>query len=198
MTGQSSAARGPGRPRSEQSRSAVLGATTELLHEVGLRAMTTEQIARRSGVGKATIYKWWPNKYAVAVEAFLAEITAEAPDPDTGSAPEDLRRVLSGLIHFYTGASGRVFAQLIGEGQYDPRIREELRDHLVAPRRALMRTVWNRGVRRGQLRADADPDTMIDLLIGPVLYRLLLGTAPLDDTTAAALVDAALRGVTRD
>ncbi|ODQ94116.1 TetR/AcrR family transcriptional regulator [Mycolicibacterium holsaticum] len=200
MTGQSTsgAARGPGRPRSEQARGAVLSVTTQLLHEIGLRAMTTEQIARRSGVSKATIYKWWPNKYAVAVEAFLAEMTAEAPDPDTGSAREDFRLVLSGLIHFYTGASGQVFAQLIGESQYDPRVREELRDHLVTPRRELLRTVWNRGVTRGQLRADVDPGTAVDMLIGPILYRLLLGTAPLDDATADALVDAVLRGVASD
>ena len=80
-----------GRPRSEESRTAVLCATSALLHDVGLRAMTTEQIACRSGVSKATIYKWWPNKYAVAVEAFLSEMAAESADPDTGSARDDFR-----------------------------------------------------------------------------------------------------------
>jgi AcrR family transcriptional regulator len=69
-----------GRPRSEQSRAAVLRATSELLHEVGAQAMTTEEIAARSGVSKATIYKWWPNKYAVAVEAFLSEMMTQSPD----------------------------------------------------------------------------------------------------------------------
>src|SRR3954447_7623089 len=78
--------RRPGRPRSEQSRTAVVRAARDLMHEVGLRAMTTEQIAARSGASKATIYKWWPNKYAVAVEAFLSEMSAESHDPDTGSA----------------------------------------------------------------------------------------------------------------
>ena len=72
----------PGRPRSEHSRAAVLAATSELLLEVGLRAMTTDEIARRSGASKATIYKWWPNKYAVAIEAFLTEMFAESPDPE--------------------------------------------------------------------------------------------------------------------
>ena len=69
--------------------------------------MTTEEISNRSGASKATIYKWWPNKYAVAVEAFLTEMMAEAPDPDTGSAHEDFRLVIRGLTHFYTGASGQ-------------------------------------------------------------------------------------------
>jgi AcrR family transcriptional regulator len=86
----------PGRPRSEQSRTAVLRATSELLHEVGLRGMTTEQIASRSGTSKATIYKWWSNKYSVAVDAFLSEMMAESADPDTGSTRDDLRAVLAG------------------------------------------------------------------------------------------------------
>ena len=108
---------------------AVLRAASELMQEVGLRAMTTEEISSRSGASKATIYKWWPNKYAVAIEAFLSEMMADSPDPDTGSAHEDFRRVVRGLTHFYAGASGVVFAQLVGEGQSDPLVREELRAH---------------------------------------------------------------------
>jgi AcrR family transcriptional regulator len=187
----------PGRPRSEQSRTAVLRATSDLLHEVGLRAMTTEEIAGRSGASKATIYKWWPNKYAVAVEAFLTEIMAESPDPDTGSAHEDFRGVLRGLMHFYTGPSGRVFAQLVGQGQSDPLVQTELREHLVTPRRELARVIWDRGVQRGELRADVDPDVAVDLVIGPALYRLLIGHAPLDDAAADATIDVAMRGFAR-
>ena len=78
-----------------------------------MRAMTTDEIAGRSGTSKATIYKWWPNKHAVAVEAFLSEMFTESPDPDTGSAREDFRLALRGLIHFYAGPGGRVFAQLV-------------------------------------------------------------------------------------
>lgn len=185
----------PGRPRSEASRTAVLRATSELLHEVGLRAMTTEEIASRSGASKATIYKWWPNKYAVAIDAFLSEMMAESHDPDTGSARDDLTAVLRGLLHFYTGPSGRVFAQLVGEAQADPAIRHELRTHLVDARRNLLRTIWERGVDRGELRADVDPDAAIDVVIGPALYRLMMGHAPMTDAAADALVDAAIRGL---
>lgn len=185
----------PGRPRSEESRTAVLRATSELLHEVGLRAMTTEEIASRSGASKATIYKWWPNKHAVAVDAFLSEMMAESRDPDTGSAREDLAAVMRGLLHFYTGPSGRVFAQLVGEAQADPAIRDELRTNLVDSRRELFRTIFNRGVDRGELRGDVDPDAAIDLVIGPALYRLMIGHAPLTDAAADALVDVAVRGL---
>ena len=185
----------PGRPRSQQSRAAVLRATSELMREVGLRAMTTEDIAARSGASKATIYKWWPNKYAVAVEAFLSEMAVESADPDTGSAREDFRLALRGLIHFYTGENGRAYAQLVGEAQFDPKIGAELRDHLVGSRRELVRAIWDRGVARGELRADVDPEVAIDLIFGPAMYRLVAGHAPLDDTAADAVVDAAMRGL---
>jgi AcrR family transcriptional regulator len=187
-----------GRPRSEQSHAAVLRATSELLHEIGLRAMTTEQIAARSGSSKATIYKWWPNKYAVAVDAFFSEMQADSPDPDTGSAHEDFRSWLRGLFHFYAGPSGWVFAQLVGEAQFDPEVAGVLRDGLIRTRRAVLETVWDRGVTRGELRADVDRDVGIDLIIGPALYRLLTSRGTLDDTAADAIVDAAMSGMSRN
>lgn len=175
----------------------MLRATTQLLHNVGLRAMTTDEISARSGVSKATIYKWWPNKYAVAVDAFLTEMMAESPDPDSGSAHEDFRHVIRGVAHFYNGPSGRIFAQLVGEAQSDPVVRDDLRAHLVTPRRELLHKIWARGLERGELRADADVEAAVDLLIGSPLYRLLMGHAPLDDAAADALVDAAMRGFAR-
>ena len=184
-----------GRPRSQESRAAVLRATSELMRQVGLRAMTTEDIAARSGASKATIYKWWPNKYAVAVEAFLSEMAVESADPDTGSAREDFRLALCGLVHFYTSENGRAYAQLVGEAQFDPKIGAELRDHLVGTRRELVRAIWDRGVARGELRADVDPEVAIDLIFAPAMYRLVAGHAPLDDTAAEAVVDAAMRGL---
>lgn len=187
----------PGRPRSEESRAAVLRATSQLLREVGLRAMTTEEIANRSGVSKATIYKWWPNKYAVAFDAYLSEMMAESRDPDTGSAREDLTVMMRGLMHFFTGQNGRVFAQLVGEAQSDPLIQQALRANLVDPRRDVFRAIWERGVARGELRDDVDPDVALDLMIGPTLYRLLMGHAPLTDAAADALVDAGLRGLAK-
>jgi AcrR family transcriptional regulator len=184
-----------GRPRSEQSHVAVLRATSELLHQVGLRSMTTEEIAARSGVSKATIYKWWPNKYAVAVEAFLSEMMADWHDPQTGSAATDLRVVLRGLANFYAEANGRVFAELIGEAQFDPAVRTELHKHLMLSHRDLVRTVWARGVAGGQFRSDIDPDDAIDALIGPLLYRHLVGHAHLDGAAAETLVDVLMRGL---
>ncbi|MDT7592519.1 MAG: hypothetical protein QOH45_2050 [Pseudonocardiales bacterium] len=185
----------PGRPRSEESRVAVLRAASELMLEVGVRAMTTEGIAKRSGASKATIYKWWPNKYAVAIEAFLSAMSAESADPDTGSAPEDFRRALRGMMRFYASPSGRVFAQLVGEAQFDSQVAAELRDRLVGSRRRLVRAIWDRGVARGELRSDVDPEVAIDLVFGPAMYRLVAGHAPLDDTAADAIVAVAMGGL---
>lgn len=184
-----------GRPRSEQSRAAVLRAASELMRGTGLRAMTTDQIAGRSGVSKATIYKWWANKYAVAVEAFLSEMSAQAADPDTGSARQDFRIVLRGMTHFYDSPGGRVFAELVGQAQSDPAAGAEVRDHLIESRRAVGRAIWARGVARGELRADVDPEIGIDLIFGPAMYRLLASHGPLDEASADAVVDAAMDGL---
>jgi AcrR family transcriptional regulator len=184
-----------GRPRSEQSHAAVLRATSELLKEVSLRFMTTDEIAARSGVSKATIYKWWPNKYAVAVEAFLSEMMGESRDPPTGSAAMDLRIVLRGLVGFYTGVNGRVFAELIGEAQFDPAVRTELHKHLMLAHRDLLKRVWADGIATGEFRSDIDPDDAIDVLIGPLLYRRLLGHPRLDHTAVDALVTVTMLGL---
>jgi AcrR family transcriptional regulator len=165
------------------------------MHEVGPRAMTTDEIANRSGTSKATIYKWWPNKHAVAVEAFLSDMLTESADPDTGSAREDFRLALRGIMHFYAGPSGRVFAQLVAEAQFDPAVAVELRDRLVASRRRLVGAIWDRGVARGELSSDVNPDVAIDLVFGPAMYRLVAGHAPLDETAADQIVDTAMRGL---
>lgn len=159
--------------------------------------MTTDEIAARSGVSKATIYKWWSNKYAVAVDAFLSEMATESSDPDTGSAREDFRRALRGMVRFYTSKSGRAYSQLVGEAQFDPQIGAELREHLVEARRDIMRTIFTRGVERGELRPDLDPEVAIDLIFGPAMYRLVAGHGPLNDASADAIVDAAMRGLAR-
>jgi len=187
--------RRPGRPRSARSRAAVLSAASALMHEVGVRAMTTDEIASRSGTSKATIYKWWTNKYAVAVEAFLSEMSTESADPDTGSAHEDFRLALRGLIHFYASPSGRVFAQLVAEAQFDPEVAVELRDRLVDSRRRMVRAIWDRGVARGELSPDVDPEVAIDLVFGPAMYRLVARHAPLDRNAADQIVDTAMRGL---
>jgi len=164
--------------------------------EVGPRSMSVDQIARRSGVSRATIYKWWPNKTAVAIEAFLGQMMVEAPDPDTGSAYQDIRLVLRGMMHFYTSPNGRVFAQLVAEAQFDPDTREHLRKHLVESRRELVKAIWSRGVARGELHPDVDPEVAMDLIFGAAIYRMATGHGGLAPADADAIVATAMRALT--
>lgn len=194
-TGERQRPRRPGRPRSERAEQAILRAACELLHEVGLRGMTVDGIARRAGVSKATVYKWWPNKSTVAIDAFLSALETGATRPATDSARDDLAHEVHSVARFYTSPTGGVFAQLIAEAQTHPDLTAEFRDRYITVRRERIRAIWRRGVERGELRADVDPEIAIDLLFGPLFYRLLGGHAPLDQASVDAVVDAALRGL---
>jgi len=90
----------------------------ELMQEDELRRASVDRISARSGVSKATTYKWWPNRTAVAIDAFLHQMMAEAPVPDTGSAAEDFCLTLRGMMGFYTSPLGAIYAQIVGESQF--------------------------------------------------------------------------------
>src|SRR6202051_1945006 len=107
--------RARGRPRSEEHRHAVLNAAMELMQEDDLRRASVDRIAQRSGVSKATIYKWWPNRTAVAIDAFLHQMMADAAVPDTGSAAEDFRLTLRAMMRFLRSPLGTIYAQLFGQ-----------------------------------------------------------------------------------
>lgn len=189
--------RGRGRPRSEERRAAVLKATIELVQEDDLRSVSVDRISARSGVSKSTIYRWWPNRTAVAVDAFLHQIMTDSPVPDTGSAAEDFRLTLRGLMEFYSSPLGEVFAQLVGEAQFYPAERERLRDSQVNVRRVAVREIWDRGVARGQLDPNLDPEVALDLIFGAAMYRKALGHAGTTAADADIIVATAMQGLSR-
>jgi AcrR family transcriptional regulator len=160
-----------------------------------LSEVTAEAIAQRAGVSKATIYKWWPNKNRVALDAFLSRSRAEIPSSDTGSALRDLTEQLVAAARFYQSAGDRVVRQFIAEGQSDPELLTMFRERFLHPRRQAVRELWERGVARGEIRPDLDADLAIDLLFGPLFYRLLVGHGALDDADAEALAAAVFRGL---
>ncbi len=187
--------RGRGRPRSEERRHAVLKAAMELMGEDELRIASVDRIAARSGVSKATIYKWWPNRTAVAIDAFLHQMMVDAPVPDTGSAAEDFRLTLRGIMHFYSSPLGAIYAQLVGESQFDPTDRERVRTHQVNVRRAAVRKIWDRGVARGELDPKVDPEVALDLIFGPAMYRRATGHGGLTAADADVIVATAMRAL---
>jgi AcrR family transcriptional regulator len=177
------------RRRNERARAAILRAARELLDRRGFRRLTIDGIAASAGVGKATIYRWWPSKAAVAMDAVLEAASPSIPFPDTGSAREDLRRQIASVIELYTRTrTGRGIRALTAESQHDASLAESLRDRFIAIRRAEAASVLQRGIERGELRSDLDVGVAIDALYGAVYYRLLVSHAPLEAAYADALV----------
>jgi AcrR family transcriptional regulator len=184
-----------GRPRSEESRDAIVAAAGHLLRTVGLSRMSIEAVAAASGVGKATIYRWWESKGTLALDAYLSNMQERVTIPDTGDGAEDLRLHVRAVVAFYGGGDGRIFAQFIAEAQSDQNLAKAFRVRFLTHRRAGVTTIWRRGVARGEFRADVDPDVAMDMLFAPIIYRLLAGHALLTESLADGLVDAALRGL---
>lgn len=186
-----------GRPRNVETEKSILAASYELLLESGFGAVTVEKIAERAGVSKATIYKWWPNKAAVVVDGFLSAASARLPVPDTDSVLRDILDHVKNVTRFMTNPEGRIIKELIGEGQFDAGLAEALRTRYIQPRRLEARQLLERGVRQGELREDLDLELSIDLLYGPIFYRLLVLGDPLDDDYVEKLVGYALAGIRR-
>jgi AcrR family transcriptional regulator len=188
-------ARPPGRPRSERAHRAILQAANELLESEGFAAVTVEAIAERAGVSKATIYRWWPNRAAVVMDGFLSIVSSEVPFPHTGHAREDIRIHMRRLAEAFSSKIGRTVAALIAEGQSDPELAEALRSRWLSVRREEARGILELGIERGELREDLDLEVAVDVLYGPIYYRMLVGHAPLEGDFADALADHIFAGL---
>lgn len=184
-----------GRPRSEQADHAILRAATDLLTERGLPGMSIEEVAARAGVGKATVYRRWPTKGALALDAFLALYQEEQPEHDTGTLRGDLLAALRGWVRAVTKTpAGRMLAGLIAAAQHDPDLAAGWRDHVIAPLRARHTVMLDRAIARGEIPADTDKDVLLDLLFGAAYHRLLLGHRPLSDRFVRRVVETIVTG----
>ncbi|WP_328721227.1 TetR/AcrR family transcriptional regulator [Streptomyces sp. NBC_00247] len=181
--------------RSERSRRAILEAALELCTERGYGRVTVEAIAARAGVSKKTIYRWWPAKSGILMEIFTDVLSDAAPFADTGDIEADLR-VHIGLAVRLLGSPpyGPAYAGILSELHHDDELARDLAERVVDPRVELAVTLLTRAQERGQIRADADPRLMVELLYGPVYYRHVLRKPPQDEATIAALVAVVLRG----
>jgi AcrR family transcriptional regulator len=185
-----------GRRRSARAHEAIIQATQELLVERGYRELTIEGIAARAGVGKQTIYRWWPSRSALVLEAYLAGAEPVSLPPDSGSTREDVRALVIWLADVLSLPMGqRVVAGLIADLQHDPDLADGFRRDVVPARRQAMLAALERGRDRGEIRADADLAVAVDALHGAVFYRLLLSGEPLDEEFAERLADQVLEGL---
>jgi AcrR family transcriptional regulator len=190
-----SAAAASSRKRSKSARQAILTAAFDLLEEEGFERLSIEGVAARAGVGKTTIYRWWPTKGVLAVEAFLEAVTPAIAFRQSGSARNDIVRQMKSLAKLYRGHTGHLVCQMIGASQLDPAMRKAFTEGFLYPRRECAYTVFRRGVTGGEFRADVDRDVAIDALYSPIYYRLLASGAPIDEAFLDRHIDLVLRGL---
>jgi AcrR family transcriptional regulator len=165
--------------RSETAREAILEAADNALVELGFAAVTVEAIAAKAGVGKQTIYRWWKSKTAVLLDAFLEDAAQALNAPDTGDLEADLCAHVQRCAQFFARSdAGAVFRALIGEAQHDSALAEELRIKYLDEQRARDRLPLVRAIERRDIRADIDVDAIVEALIAPIHYRVLVSGQP--------------------
>src|SRR5271167_2491462 len=168
------ASRLPGRPRSEDARRAILRSTLKLLQHAGFPELTIEAIAADAGVGKATVYRWWPNKGALVVDAFASSTEHKLHFPDTGSVYRDMSLQMRQVIAIFRSRRGRIVSALLGGGQSDPELLEAFRERFLWPRRREAYKTLRRGIERGELPRNLDLDLVLDVLYGAIYMRFLI------------------------
>jgi AcrR family transcriptional regulator len=185
--------RQPGRPRSDRVHQAILDATLALLRETGFSGLAIENVATRAGVGKATIYRRWPSKVPLVIEA-MQRIPA-IPAPDTGSIARDLTELLRASIDVLRSTPlAHVLPSLVGERHRDAELSDALDGFLAERRRPLLRML-ERAVERGELPRGADLELGVDLILGPFVVRLFFTAGPVDPDLVPPIVDAVIRGL---
>ena len=186
-----------GRPREVRVDGAILAATLELVAEVGIHDFRMDDVAERAGVGKAAIYRRYRSKDEL-VTATVAALVSEITVPDTGSTREDLLALMRGAVEVYGDPiKAGVMPSLVGAMPQRPELARAVRDGFLSQRRAALRAVLDRGVARGDLRADLDVELALDVLGGALFYRLLVTGGPIDGDLAEGVAELILRGFAR-
>ena len=182
------------RRRSTRSHQAILTATAQLLAEVGYTALTIENVAARAGVGKATVYRWWPSKGALVIEAMSAALVMP-PLPESGDLRQDLLAVVKGIVQVLARSpEGAVIPALAADIMHDREMAEQFRNQMIRPRRSAVTQILQRAVDRGELPSDLDTELLLDVYAGAVFYRVLVSGEPVTDLLAEQLVSLLLDG----
>jgi len=166
--------RPPGRPRSEQARRAILRSTLKILGKRGFSDFAIEDVADRAAVGKATVYRWWPNKGALIADAFASSTTERLRFPDTGSVYTDTSRQMRQLVKVFRSPKGRIVAAILAAGQSDKKLLADFRERFLWPRRYEAYRTLRRAIARGELPRKTDLDLLLDSLYGPIYMRFLI------------------------
>ena len=181
--------------RAERSKQAILDATRELMNaEGGVRTLTVEAVAARSGVAKTTIYRRWRDKWELALDAVMIDMLPRFANPaDVGDTRKELLTFLDSVTKLWASSPyGPAMQGLVSQIATEPELARVYREQVVEPRREQLRPVIERGIARGDLRPGTDLRLVHELLVGPILYRLLLSGPPLNRKLTTSLVDAVL------
>lgn len=182
--------------RSERARLAILGAAFDLVSRKGFAKVTIEAIAAQAGVGKPTIYRWWPSKGAVVLEAMNEELGDDFAFPDTGDIAADLTTQITAVSQrLITGRMSEAFKGVLGEAQNDPALMKAFRETILEPSIAECRARLDSAVAAGQLRSDVPTDAMVDLFYAPIHYRHFLGFGDDSVRRSAELVQDVMLGL---
>lgn len=182
-----------GRPRDPRTRAAILVAARDLLGRGGLTAVTIEAIAQKAGVSRPTIYRYWPNAPAVAMAAFLETTgtTEAAKSPRTALAA--LRAQLHALADAFAAPTGRSVAAMVAAAQSETELAKAFRNEFIARNRDATRTLLARCIADKAIEAPDDMELTLDLVFGPLFYRLLMGHAPITRDFVDQLLDTVIR-----
>jgi AcrR family transcriptional regulator len=183
-----------GRPRSTEADDAIAQAALALLAESGFDGVTVEAVAARAGVARSTVYRRFPGKPELLVTVLQHACQAPVDDADTGSVVEDLLVVAQGLRHSLQSTElGRAIPSVIAAAARHPEVAEAHRT-FVASRRKVSLAAVRRGIDRGEIDPEVDPDTLLDLVVGPVFHRQFVSRRPITDAWLRQIVTRAVRG----
>jgi AcrR family transcriptional regulator len=182
-----------GRQRSREAHEKILAATAELLAGGGFQAVTMEAVATRAGVAKTTLYRWWPNRAALALDCVSARMTPIADSSRAGSWRKRFQRQLKATIRLLNGRQGQSILALIGAKQTDASLGKAYSEQIARPRRAQTRGMAERAIQAGELAPGTDPDLFLDAIYGPLYYRKVVSGEPVTDDFIDSIVDAAFR-----
>lgn len=172
----------------------MLDSARDLVCEMGPHAVTVDGIAAAAGVGKQTIYRWWPSKSAVIMDA-LVELTDPVPADLPDSAYEAIRLQMRRVARMLSSRNGELIREVVADAQGDPALADTFRERFFAYRRARGAASLTRGVATGELRPDLDVDDALDLLYAPLWLRLLIGHRPVSPAAADRLLALAWPGL---